>query len=120
MLLSRPFSALVAVVLAAALVRAQDAKKPLPAKHAKARLSCHDCHQKEAPSMAAVADQSCMVCHGDYPAMVAYTKNLNPNPHLPREDKHAGPFACTECHLQHKPPVVKCLECHSDFKMTAR
>jgi hypothetical protein len=83
-------------------------ERPLPVPHAKAKLICHDCHQKEKPTTAAVPDEACMVCHGDYPAMKALTRQAKPNPH----DSHEGPIPCTECHRQHKPPVVKCLECH--------
>jgi fumarate reductase flavoprotein subunit len=82
--------------------------RPLPAPHAKAKVICHDCHHKEKPTTAAVPDEACMVCHGDYPAMKALTKDAKPNPH----DSHQGPIPCTECHRQHKPPAVKCLECH--------
>lgn len=102
------------------LLGAPEAPRPLPAKHAAARVTCHDCHRKEAPSMAAVADDSCMVCHGDYPAMAAYTKHLNPNPHQPPAGKHPAQAACSACHRQHRPPVVACLECHPGFKMKAR
>lgn len=80
----------------------------LPAAHAKAGVHCFDCHQEEKPTHKAVASESCMTCHGDYPAMKALTRNVKPNPH----DSHQGEIACTECHRQHKPPVVKCLECH--------
>jgi hypothetical protein len=94
-----------------------DEERKLPVPHAKAKLICHDCHQKEKPTSAAIPDEACMVCHGDYPAMKAVTKNAKPNPH----DQHnTPPFACTDCHRQHKPPVVKCLECHEGkytFKM---
>ena len=82
--------------------------KSLPAPHAKAKLNCHDCHQKEKPTTAAVPDETCMICHGDYPAMKALTKDAKPNPHGSPHD----PILCTECHCQHKAPVEKCLECH--------
>jgi fumarate reductase flavoprotein subunit len=94
------------VLLATGISSAQE--RPLPAPHVKAKLICHDCHQKEKPTSAAVPDEACMVCHGDYPAMKALTKDVKPNPHgSPHE-----PILCTECHRQHRPPVVKCLECH--------
>ncbi|MEI2698172.1 MAG: cytochrome c3 family protein [Microthrixaceae bacterium] len=102
------------------LAAADEPKRPLPAKHAKAGVSCHDCHQKENPAKAAVADDSCMICHGDYPAMADYTKQLNPNPHKWPGGKHPGPFACVDCHNQHKAPTVKCLECHPGFKLKPR
>jgi len=82
--------------------------KPLPPAHGAAKLTCQDCHQKEKPLTAAVPDQACMVCHGDYPAMKALTKDAKPNPHGSPHD----PGPCTDCHRQHQPPVVKCLECH--------
>ena len=90
-----------------AMAAAPTEDKSLPAPHAKIKVSCHDCHHKEKPNTAAVPDDACMVCHGDYPAMKALTKDAKPNPH----DSHQGPIPCTECHRQHKPPVVKCLEC---------
>lgn len=86
--------------------------KPLPPPHAAAKLTCHDCHQKEKPLAAAVPDQACMVCHGDYPAMKALTKDAKPNPHAAPQASPHEPYPCTDCHRQHKPPVVKCLECH--------
>lgn len=98
-------------------ILAQGAEQKLTAKHAKAGLNCVDCHKAENPSKAAVPDESCMACHGDYPAMAAYTKSLPVNPHDPPKGKHPGPFLCTDCHHQHKAPEVKCLECHPDFKL---
>lgn len=92
----------------------------LPPKHAKAGLSCADCHRQDQPKEAAIPEDSCMQCHGDYPAMAAYTKDLPLNPHAPRKAGHPGPFGCTECHHQHKPPVVKCLECHPEFKLSLK
>ena len=100
--------------------RLEAGPKPLPSKHAKNGLSCFVCHHKENPTTAAVADDSCMVCHGDQAAMAAYTRNLPINPHdPPKKEGHPGPFLCTECHHQHKAPEVKCLECHSTFKLVA-
>jgi cytochrome c peroxidase len=69
---------------------------------------CFDCHQEERPTKKAVASESCMVCHGDYPAMRALTKNVKPNPH----NSHMGEVPCTECHRGHQPSRVICLECH--------
>ncbi|MBP7617347.1 MAG: cytochrome c3 family protein [Geothrix sp.] len=86
----------------------QEGKTSLPAPHAKAGVHCYDCHQEEKPSKKAVASDSCMTCHGDYPAMKVLTKDAKPNPH----DSHLGEIPCTECHRQHQAPVVKCLECH--------
>jgi hypothetical protein len=71
-------------------------------------VSCFDCHQEEKPTKKAVASESCMVCHGDYPAMRALTKNAKPNPH----NSHMGEVPCTECHRGHQPSRVVCLECH--------
>jgi hypothetical protein len=101
-------AACLAALLGPLAAGAQEASHKLPAPHAKAGVHCYDCHQEEKPSKKAVASESCMVCHGDYPAMKALTKDAKPNPH----DSHEGEIPCTECHRQHKPPVVKCLECH--------
>jgi hypothetical protein len=106
--------------LCAAAGPAADSKHASPPKHAKAGVTCHDCHREETPSKAPVPLESCMACHGDYPAMAEYTKSLPINPHKPPGGTHPGPFPCTDCHRQHVPPVVKCLECHPKFKLTAR
>jgi len=113
------FAMFVVSLLALQPAAAEDAKKrSLTPHHAKAGVHCYDCHQSEKPTSAAIPDEACMVCHGDYPAMKALTKDAKPNPH----DQHTDPpFACTECHHQHKPPVVKCLECHEGkFKFNIR
>ena len=95
----------------------QEGMTSLPALHTKAGVHCYDCHQEEKPTKKAVAAESCMTCHGDYPAMKALTKDAKPNPH----DSHVGEIPCIECHRQHQPPVVKCLECHAGkFKFNLR
>ena len=92
----------------------------LPPQHAKAGLLCVDCHKEETPTTPLKSDESCMVCHGDRPAMAAYTQALKVNPHAPPKAGHPAPALCTDCHRQHQAPVVKCLECHPDFKLTPR
>jgi hypothetical protein len=87
--------------------RTVDVRK-LPAPHIQAKMLCYDCHQKEKPVSAAIPDEACMICHGDYPAMKALTKNVPHNPH----DSPHDPVPCTECHRQHLAPIVQCEECH--------
>jgi len=117
-----PFAALLlASCLGLTQAAAQNPGHATPAKHTKAGVTCYDCHREEKPTKAAVPVESCMACHGDYPAMAEYTRSLPLNPHKPpTANKHPGPFGCTECHHQHKPAVVKCLECHPTFKLTPR
>lgn len=93
--------------------------RSLPAGHVKAGVTCYDCHLKEKPTDG-VTGSTCMDCHGDLPAMAALTGQLPVNPHGTRKAPHPGPFACTDCHRQHQPPVVKCLECHPKFKMAVK
>lgn len=95
--------------------------RPLNAKHAKAAVSCHNCHQEESPSSGAgVTDASCMACHGDFAEVAELTKKLPVNPHTQPPAPHPGPAACKDCHRQHQAPAVKCLECHPKFKFTAK
>jgi hypothetical protein len=109
MTFSRRITLFLCGLLFAIVSPAQESKGPkLPPYHAKAGVHCFDCHREEKPTKKAVASESCMACHGDYPAMKALTKEARPNPH----DSHQGEIACTECHRQHNPPTVKCLECH--------
>ena len=99
---------------------AQDAKHAPAPIHVKAGLSCFRCHHEEAPTKAPASDEACVDCHGDAPAVAVATQKLPVNPHNPPAAKHTKTFACTECHCQHKPTVVKCLECHDKFKMKAK
>ena len=99
---------------------AQDSKNHPAAKHAKAGLICFDCHQEENPKKGPASDDSCMACHGDFPAMAAVTKKLAVNPHDAPPAKHPKQNQCFDCHRQHQAPVVKCLECHATFKLTAK
>ena len=114
----RAFSLLCGLVLLALPASAQEGgPHAIRPHHAKAGVHCFNCHQEEKPTKKAVASESCMVCHGDYPAMRAATKDVKPNPH----DSHLGEIPCTECHRQHQAPKVKCLECHEGkFKFNAK
>lgn len=114
----RVLAPLLALLLPGAPGRAADPK--LPPKHVKAGVLCVDCHREEKPTKAAVADESCIACHGDLPAMAAYTKAAKPNPHLLPKGHTPATLACTECHHQHRPAEVKCQQCHPDFHATAR
>ena len=70
----------------------------MPAKHAAAKVTCHDCHGKVEPTEKADAT-GCMDCHGDPPAMAAATSHLKVNPHVPAPGAHLP--ACPDCHRQH-------------------
>ena len=94
------------------------AERRLPAKHAKAGLKCIICHQVENPDQRPASNETCMNCHGDLPAMAAYTSKLAVNPHDPPKGPHPAAPPCADCHGQHKPPVVVCLQCHPQFKMS--
>ena len=112
----RPAVLLLVLLLGGSTVPASGPK--LPPQHTKAGLHCVDCHKEEVPTAAANVNESCMICHGDYPAMAAYTKALKINPHaLPKGD-HPASVPCAECHRQHQTPVVKCLECHPKFNLS--
>jgi fumarate reductase flavoprotein subunit len=89
----------------------------LPPAHAKASITCFDCHRTQKPSAAAEAT-ACMDCHGDAPAVAELTRKLPVNPHAPPPAPHPALNACPQCHRQHRPPVVACLECHPKFKFT--
>ena len=110
---------LLAALVRGAPLRSFEAKRSLPPKHLKNGLQCADCHHQEDPTKAAASDDSCVPCHGDYPAMAAYTRNLPVNPHNPPARAGHPAFLCTECHHQHRPAEVTCLTCHQDFKLKA-
>lgn len=90
------------------------AKAP-SAKHVKAGVACASCHEEKPPAKPAKM-AACVACHGDLAAVAAATKALPVNPH----DSHMDDPDCTECHLQHQPPVVKCMQCHANFKLNAK
>jgi hypothetical protein len=92
------------------------APKRVPsAKHIEAGLVCSSCHQEDPPAKPPKM-AVCVSCHGDFSAMAEITKALPVNPH----DSHMDDPDCTQCHRQHQPPVVKCLDCHPDFHLTPK
>lgn len=109
---------ILAILCSGAPGRAADPK--LPPKHAAQKVGCVTCHGEENPAKAPRNDEACINCHGDLPAMAAYAKSAKDNPHALPKGHTPATFACTECHHQHKAAEVKCLKCHSAFKMTPR
>jgi hypothetical protein len=97
----RSAALLLSGLLWATAVPAQDGKYVASPQHVKAKVTCFDCHGKENPTKAAVASDSCMTCHGDFPAMEDFTKQLAPNPHK-LTPAAKGTANCTDCHRQHK------------------
>jgi len=93
--------------------------RSLPAKHAQAGVTCHDCHGTLEPKGPAAAG-ACMDCHGDAPAVAELTGKLPVNPHRPPKPPHVPLGACTDCHRQHQPAAVTCLKCHPTFTFSAK
>ena len=107
--------ALACLMLSFACWAAPAARHAANGKHVAARVTCENCHGEAAPAKAA-AMKACIGCHGDFATVAALTKALPVNPH----DSHMDDPECTDCHTQHKPPVVKCMSCHPTFKFTAK
>jgi hypothetical protein len=86
--------------------------------HAKAGISCANCHGKELPTFdVTVENTRCLACHGPMEALVKKTEPpefKDRNPH----QSHLGDIACTVCHKAHSESKVYCLGCHQNFKMT--
>ena len=107
--------ALACLTLSIACWAAPPARHAPNAKHVAASVTCENCHGEATPSKAAPM-KACIGCHGDFATVAVLTKALPVNPH----DSHMDDPDCTECHFQHKAPVVKCLSCHATFKFTAK
>jgi len=86
--------------------------------HAKASLSCMNCHGKDLPAPdATVENKKCLECHGPMDQLAQKTEPADfkdRNPHK----SHLGEIACTVCHKAHSASKVYCLDCHQKFKMT--
>lgn len=86
--------------------------------HAKASISCANCHGKDLPVLdATVENNKCLECHGPMDLLVKKSEPSDfkdRNPHK----SHLGDIACTVCHKGHQQSKVYCLECHQQFKMT--
>ena len=117
---SSKFLGLILVCALVGPLGAAETSKHAASPHSKSAISCFDCHQEETPTKAPADSQTCMDCHGDAPAVADLTKQLPVNPHNPPAAKHTKTYDCIDCHYQHKPPVVKCLECHATYKLTAK
>lgn len=85
--------------------------------HAKAFISCANCHGKELPVPdATVENKKCLECHGPMDQLAKKTEPTefkDRNPHK----SHLGDVACTVCHKAHSESKVYCLSCHQKFEM---
>lgn len=85
--------------------------------HAKASVSCANCHGKELPAPdTTVENNKCLECHGPMDKLAKKTEPAefkDRNPHK----SHLGEVACTICHKAHAESKVYCLECHKNFNM---
>jgi len=85
--------------------------------HAKAFISCANCHGKELPAPdTTVENGKCLECHGPMDQLVKKTEPAefkDRNPHK----SHLGEIACTVCHKAHSESKVYCLGCHQKFEM---
>lgn len=86
--------------------------------HAKASISCTNCHGKKLPDLDATVDnQRCLECHGPMEQLAKITEPADfkdRNPH----HSHLGEIDCTVCHKAHGESKVYCLGCHQKFAMT--
>jgi len=113
-----------------AQVASQKDKNLLSHIHAKKKVTCLDCHEKNAMKTqhkAALAGtpvtklkvkkETCFNCHmgnnkhASYEKVVKLTADIDPklNPH----DAHVGRLECRACHHMHKESQNKCSECHT-------
>lgn len=93
--------------------------------HAKAGVSCHDCHESSLSIQTSEGlkfitgnyenpmktrefpKEMCLKCH-NYDDVKAKTNFKDSNPH----DSHNGELECYECHKMHEPSKVLCAQCH--------
>ncbi|MBU1564517.1 MAG: cytochrome c3 family protein [Proteobacteria bacterium] len=87
-------------------------------KHAKASVSCANCHGPELPAFdATLENEKCLQCHGPMDILAQKTEPAefkDRNPHK----SHLGEIHCTVCHKAHSESNVYCLGCHLQFKMS--
>lgn len=95
-------------------------------KHAKAGVTCHQCHQNTIVGQAGeglkyitgnyktpldklqVDRNFCLKCH-DFDTVKSKTNFDESNPH----DSHNGEQNCTVCHSMHQKSKVMCAQCHT-------
>jgi hypothetical protein len=86
--------------------------------HAKASLSCANCHGKDMPKLdSTVTNAKCLDCHGPIDQLAQKTEPADfkdRNPHR----SHLGEIDCTVCHKAHGESKIYCLQCHVKFVMS--
>lgn len=86
--------------------------------HAKASLSCANCHGKELPKLdSTLANAKCLDCHGPIDQLAQKSEPADfkdRNPHR----SHLGEIDCTVCHKAHSESKIYCLQCHVKFAMS--
>lgn len=86
--------------------------------HAKASLSCANCHGKDMPKLdSTVTNAKCLDCHGPIDQLAQKSEPADfkdRNPHR----SHLGEIDCTVCHKAHSESKIYCLQCHVKFAMS--
>lgn len=89
----------------------------LDSLHAKASVTCTNCHGTKLPQLDATVDNNgCLRCHGPMEELAKKTEPADfkeRNPH----QSHLGEIDCTVCHKAHAESKVYCLGCHKKFVM---
>lgn len=90
---------------------------PLADRHAKAGVTCADCHGTAKPEpMAEVEADKCLACHPKNVIVGKYKAMGERNPH----ENHLGDVDCSICHKGHEASVSYCANCHQNFTLNIR
>lgn len=90
------------------------AATPAMNKHSARGVSCEQCHETAAPTMAPNSNKACLTCHDAAEVIKATAKYDNvakklQNPH----DSHMHGASCLVCHKNHSKSVLYCDQCHN-------
>ena len=82
-------------------------------KHSAHGVTCEQCHETAAPTMAPTSNKACLGCHKQAELIKATqkyddVKHKSQNPH----DSHLHGASCLICHHNHSQSVLYCDECH--------
>jgi hypothetical protein len=86
---------------------------PSADKHSAYGVTCEQCHETAAPTMAPNSNRTCLGCH-KADALIKSTakyddvKHKSQNPH----DSHIHGASCMVCHKNHGESILYCDQCH--------
>jgi predicted CXXCH cytochrome family protein len=98
------------------ITKEMEEKYPLKPIHNSLAFECIFCHEGQgtrAEEFKAPQEKVCLSCHKSKEYLATRLEFMDTLKNNPHNSVHDGPnLYCDECHMEHKPSINMCTECH--------